>query len=372
MNVSAGQFKRAALCVGLLFSGGLLLAGLVACQLWRPEMGDARPTVETVPVSHSGDAADDPCIWVHPTAPEQSLVIGTDKQGALAVYDLQGAELQRIEGIRPNNVDLRYGFDLDGTICDIVCASEEQNDAIVVFRIDPATRQLVDVAAGPLPAGIEVYGSCMYRSALDNEYYCFLTSRAGEIQQWRLLASGAGQVTATLARTLAVGSQAEGCLADDETGDLYVAEENVGIWRYGAEPGDGEARDLVDSIAANRDLAADLEGLALYRTAGGGGYLIASVQGRGGYAVYERQTGLYLGMFRIIADGGIDGASDTDGIDVVNVALGAAFPQGLFVAQDGSNTEPAANQNFKLVPWQHIALAFEPVLSIDSTYSVRP
>ena len=51
-------------------------------------------TVETEPVPHSGDSADDPAIWIHPTDPAQSMIIGTDKHGGLAVYDLAGAQLQ--------------------------------------------------------------------------------------------------------------------------------------------------------------------------------------------------------------------------------------------------------------------------------------
>ena len=51
---------------------------------------------ETVPVGHTGDAADDPAIWVHPTNPGQSLIIGNDKQGALETYNLDGTRQQRI------------------------------------------------------------------------------------------------------------------------------------------------------------------------------------------------------------------------------------------------------------------------------------
>lgn len=34
------------------------------------------------------DAADDPAIWMHPTNPGRSIVIGTHTQGAVEVYDL--------------------------------------------------------------------------------------------------------------------------------------------------------------------------------------------------------------------------------------------------------------------------------------------
>src|SRR5690606_16649840 len=44
---------------------------------------------QTDPVNTSGDAADDPAIWIHPQQPERSLVLGTNKKAGLQVYDLQ-------------------------------------------------------------------------------------------------------------------------------------------------------------------------------------------------------------------------------------------------------------------------------------------
>jgi hypothetical protein len=49
--------------------------------------------------------------------------------------------------------------------------------------------------------------------------------------------------------------------------------------------------------------------------------------------------------------------------------LGSSFPEGVFVAQDGTNT--GANQNFKLVPWGSIARAVNPDLTIDTTWDPR-
>lgn len=346
---------------------------LGSCDPWIVDFLDVEASGETDPVVNTGDAADDICIWVHPTDAGQSLVIGTDKRGALNVYNLQGVLLQSIGGIYPNNVDVRYGFDLDGDTVDLVCASEDQSDRILVFRVDSSNPPdyLVDVSSGPLDAGMDAYGLCMYRSG-SGEYYVFLVGRTGEIRQWRLDSTGVGTVGITHVRTMDLGSIGEGCAADDESAYLYVSEENVGIWRYGADPGAGTARIPVDSILENPDLESDIEGLAIYRSAGGGGYLLASVQGRSGYAVYDRTDGRYLGMFRIVDGASTDGTADTDGIDVVNLSLGGGFSQGLFVAQDGSNGSPTDNQNFKLVPWERIAGAFTPSLTIDAAYGVRP
>jgi 3-phytase len=43
---------------------------------------------ETTPVPHGGDAADDPAIWIHPTDPGQSTIIGSGKVDATKVRTL--------------------------------------------------------------------------------------------------------------------------------------------------------------------------------------------------------------------------------------------------------------------------------------------
>jgi 3-phytase len=328
------------------------------------------PVVETESVPHSGDAADDPAIWVHPSDPALSRVIGADKEGALLVYDLAGAELQVLSVGNPNNVDVRYGVSLAGAPTDIAAASDRSDDTIDVYAIDPTTGLLSPISSGAgIAAGIEVLGLCLYVSPTTGNGYAFVTSESGEVEQWQLLDDGSGDVTGTLVRSFDVGSDTEGCVADDELAALYIGEEQVGIWRYGAEPGDGAARSAVDSVASG-NLTADVEGLTLYQASDGGGYLLASSQGDDSFAVYLRGPGnTFVGSFELVAGGGIDAVTGTDGIDVVNAPLGGAFPQGAFVAQD--DEDDAGNQNFKLARWEDVANAFAPPLAIDTRRDPR-
>ena len=76
----------------------------------------------------------------------------------------------------------------------------------------------------------------------------------------------------------------------------------------------------------------------MYYTSDGGGYLIASSQGSDDYVVFARGNTALSGPVQDCRPETIDGTSGTDGIDVTNAALGDAFPEGLFVAQDGRNT----------------------------------
>jgi 3-phytase len=360
------DIMRKALCrTAALLSLFWAVLSIGGCGLEESRYHLVAPAAETDPVYHSGDAADDMCVWVNPEDPSASLIIGTDKKGGLVVYELDGTIRQYIPCGEVNNVDIRAGYMLDGEAAAVIGASNQSDNSIVFFTVNEAERSLESVTDAVQYAGIEVYGFCMYRSPLDGEYYCFVNSRDGEVEQWRLETPSPGTIrlASPAARAFTVGSQTEGCVADDAQQGFYISEEEVGIWRYGAEPGDGSARVGVDTIALNPDLAMDLEGLALYTVGADGGYLVASSQGSSSFAVYTRTGNLYLGSFRIVDGLEVDGVSDTDGIEAVSADLGGAYSSGLFIAQDGTNSRPYAYQNFKLVPWGRIASVFEPPLS---------
>jgi len=315
-------------------------------------------TVETPPVSHDGDAADDPAFYVHPTDPAKSAIIATDKKGGLLVYDLAGKLLQSLPDGKMNNVDLRHGFKLGGGSVTLVAASDRTRKAIALYTIDPDTRQLTNVADGVQATGLsDPYGLCMYRSR-KGATYVFVSDPEGLVRQWKLVATPAGKVRATPVRDMKFDTQTEGCVADDDTGALYVAEEDVALWRLGAEPSSKTTPTAVARVADNAALKDDLEGVGLYAQAGGKGYLVVSSQGNNSYALFRREgDNAYVGSFAVIADGaaGIDGISETDGLDVTSASLGAGLEGGAFVAQDGRNVSPPENQNFKLVPWSAIA-----------------
>jgi len=147
-------------------------------------------------------------------------------------------------------------------------------------------------------------------------------------------------------------------VVDDEHGRLYVSEERVGIWEYGAEPGSPVfPRILVDATGPAGHLTADVEGLAIVEQPGGHGYLLASSQGDHTFVAYRREPDhTFLGKLRVLGNGAVDGCSDTDGIEATAAYLGPSFPSGIFVCQDGRNTRPgsAGRQNFKYLPLENV------------------
>lgn len=349
----AGDYKLVSLSALTRSLGSTLTQGASLASEFIP--GAVMPVAETQPVPSFGDAADDPAIWVDRQDPSRSVVIATDKKLGLNVYDLGGKLIHSVADGRMNNVDVRDGFVFGGRAITLVAATNRTRKSISLYRYDTQARQLQALTGGDLATGFDdPYGLCMYRSAKSKAYYVFANESAdGRIRQWKITAKG-GKVVGELVREIAVGSQAEGCAADDELGHLYVAEEDVALWKYSAEPRDGSRRTSIDTVE-NGHLKDDIEGVSIYYGAKGTGYLVASNQGEDNYAVYRREgNNEYLGKVAVVAnsEAGIDGASETDGLDIVSAPLGERFPEGLLVVQDGRNLMPAERQNFKYVSWK--------------------
>lgn len=297
-----------------------------------------------------GDRADDPAIWHDTGNPAKSLIISTDKKAGLAIHNLAGELLsfQRLGNI--NNVDLRTGVMVAGRPGILVAASDRSDKArplLRLFRLDPAIPTLLPLGTISASGG-QAYGLCLHRRG--GTIDAFMVHKNGVIEQISLDLTGSSP-TGTVVRRFKLQSRSEGCVADDRSGQLYVAEDKVAIWRIDTNPGQPAAPQIfapVDNIRLHKDA----EGLAILPRGRSGGLLFASSQGDNSFAVFRLPGGEYLGGFRI-GGGALDGTEDTDGIAVRAGDFGKDWPGGLFVAQDGRNRTAEgkkAPQNFKLVP----------------------
>ncbi len=327
------------------------------------QVGTITAKYETQPLPQSGEAASDPTVWVNPTDSSLSTIIGTDKFGGIGVYDLTGNQLQFITTGSYLKVDTRSNFTLGGKSVSIVAAGRVDTNSLSLFAIDPTTRQLTDVTGGTikLANGGVIDGVTMYQSAETGKTYAFVSSDTGVIEQFELNGNSAGLITAKSVRTIKVGSAAQGMTADDETGSLYVSQDGVAIWKYGAEPTDGAVRVQIDNSDSG-SVGSDSESLALYKGSNGAGYLIAARQNTNDYVIYDRQTGAYVTKFKI-SNGAVDGTSSSDGIAVTSASLGNGLSDGAFIVEDDKND--IGNQNYKIVSWGDIAGAQAIPLAID-------
>jgi 3-phytase len=333
-----------------------LQSGRLAWLAAAPELPPVLPVlaaqVATEPVPSLGDAADDPAIWVHPGDPQKSRVVATDKQGGLLVYDLAGKLLQDLRVGRMNNVDVRSGFDLHGQVVDLAVASNRDRNSLQLFAIDRRSGELKDLGQLPTPL-TDIYGLCMFKDAA-GAIYAIPNDKDGTFLQYRL-SSADGRIKGELVRRFKVETQPEGCVADDRNQRLFVGEEGAAVWTLDAR---AEAPTRLEQvIGVGGAMHKDIEGLALYQGATRD-YLVISSQGNDSYVVLDATAPFAVrGAFRIglNAQLGIDGASETDGLDVTSANLGGLWSKGLLVVQDGRKRMPEATQNYKYLPWSAVA-----------------
>ncbi|WP_045393115.1 phytase [Falsirhodobacter sp. alg1] len=334
---------------------------------------------------------------------------------------------------RINNVDVVYGMTMaDGTVADLAIASDRGLDYVRAYRIDrdgaellteitdPAeerafpTRPLRNAEGAednPVDDQATIYGLTTWHDRNSGTIWVAGTQRHQPVVGLFRLEATENGVRAVKDHEFAVPTthmgqdlweesdddaahdfspQFEGMVIDRTTGMLYAGQEDVGIWRVPVAGGTAEllyqTRGAKGSSFFNPDsvVTRDVEGLSLYYAAGGARYLIASSQGgaHGGaptyadapyddsFAVFSVDEGLdLLGSFRVGGSDGIDGVQESDGDDVISVAL-PGYPNGVFITQDGYagdlnglDGETAAT-NFKMVDWAEIAATFDPPLMV--------
>lgn len=328
---------------------------------------------ETASRSIKGDSLDDPAIWIHPTEPGKSLIFGTDKQMGLVAYTLDGKEYLSIPGEEFDNIDIRYGFRLQDREIDIVAVSSKADNSFYIFGFDYEQRKLT-VLNKTINRGLKTYGICLYRDISSDSYYAIVTGKEGKAEKY-LIKSHGQEIKTKLVRTFNIATTNEGCVADDEYGAIYIAEEAKGIWRYQVNREDFAHAKLVVDVASNPAFAPDVEGLSIYYGPEGKGYLLASMQGNDSFAVFDRKDLTYLFSFKVSTSSeGIDEVTHTDGIDVIPIWLSDEMPFGMVVVQDDENeiVDGEKTQNFKMIGWHEIVKSASSLnLIAGSTWNAR-
>ena len=321
-----------------------------------------KPTVETKSVYSMGDAADDPAVWVNSKNSYESLIFGTDKQAGIHVYDLNGQELSFSKIGKMNNIDLR---DFNGSL--YVVSSNRSLNTIDLWSFN--NENFFQFFSGPSPfteksklraikIEFDVYGICM--GIIDNNLIAIVTEHDGSrVQLWDLLKQRLLKEIDIIEDEInpsAEGNESEGCVVDDQNEIIFISREGSdGILKAFS----AEDLSLIKRIDDREGfIDDDPEGIAIYATSASEGYILLSSQGDGTVNLYDRNHPFeYQGSFRVTFNKkGIDGASDTDGIEVISKRLGKDYPRGLLVVQDGYNDEDTkqGNQNFKYVSFQDV------------------
>lgn len=320
--------------------------------------GVIAPILVTEPVKHD---TDDPAIWLHPTDPFKSLVLGTDKDedGALYVFGLDGKVIEEktIRNLkRPNNVDIEYGLSVNGAPTDIAVTTERLENRIRVFRLP----DMVAIDNGGIPVfdGEEQrapMGLALYKRPTDDAIFAIVGRKDGPtdgsyLWQYLLEDDSNGSIKATKVREFGIYSgvkEIEAIAVDDVLGYVYYSDENVGVRKYYADPNRADANQEL-ALFGTDGFAEDHEGISIYPINDGTGYILVSDQKANQFQIFKREgesdnphEHKCIKVVKV-------STNESDGSDVTNARLNDVFPVGLFVAMSD-------NKTFQFYSWADIA-----------------
>ncbi|MDO1511635.1 phytase [Maribacter confluentis] len=333
-----------------------------------------RPKTITEQIPHD---TDDPAIWINEDNPEESLIIGTDKNedGGLYVYDLNGKIIKSktVKGLkRPNNVDIEE-FEMGEEEFSIAVTTERLTNKIRIFRVPEMTP--IDNGGIPVFEGEEFrapMGVGLYKDA-DDQVFAFVGRKSGPadgyIWQYKLEGDAQGNITGKKVREFGKYSgknEIEAIVVDDELGYVYYSDEGIGVRKYYADVDRGN-EEL--ALFANQNFTEDHEGLSIYQTDLGTGYIIVSDQQANKFHLFSREGSnsdphdhQLVKVVELMTN-------ESDGSEVTNASLGTLFPKGLFVAMSDDKTfhfyswEDIAGENLLIAPDglpQHTMNAIHP------------
>ena len=322
------------------------LISLISCSdKLAPIRKDAvKPTIVTQKLPHD---TDDPAIWINSNDVSKSLIIGTDKDtdGGLYAFDLNGKIIGKSEVLkRPNNVDIAYGFVIDGKKIDIAVTTERENNTIRIFSLPdlkPIDNGGIAVFDGELER--DPMGISLYTRASDNAIFAIVGRKTGPsgayLWQYQLTDGGNGKVGANVVRKFGQYSgkkEIEAIAVDNELGVVYYCDEQFGIRKYKADPALNDNTEL--ALFGQKDFKADNEGIAIYKTSSITGYILVSNQQANTFMVYPREgVNGNPNDYKLLAE--IPTSTiECDGADVTSINLGGQYKNGLFVAMSNGMT----------------------------------
>lgn len=346
----------------LTLTGGSIVFLRCQCSYDQPVtvVYDSLSVIKPVIITEAtNNDTDDPAIWINPTDPAASLIVGTDKgdsTGGLWVFDLNG-KVDSSKCVfnmkRPNNVDIEYGFNLNGTPTDIAVCTERGRDMIRVFSLPDM--KAIDNGGIPVfqpETQREPMGIALYKEPSSGEIYSFVSRKKGPdgsyLWQYHLTALEDGSVTGTKVRRFGQFKgmkEIESIAVDDELGYVYYSDEGSGVRQYYASP-DSSGTEL--SHFGTEGFVEDHEGISIYPTGEGTGYIVVSDQQANRFRIFTRE-GTKSNPFDHQLVKIIDvAAMESDGSDITAVPLNSSFQYGLFIAMSTDRT-------FHYYRWEDIA-----------------
>jgi len=300
-----------------------------SCSVINEKKNALKPDIITEKVMFD---TDDPAIWINPDDASKSVIVGTDKEtgGGLYAFDLQGKIINKITGLgRPNNVDIGYGLFLNGKSIDFAVVTERETNKVKIYSV-PDLKEIGEFSVFDdeelrAPMGISVY-----KNPETKDIYVIVGRKTGPNKQylWQYkLSDNQGKINVEVVRKFGQFSglkEIESIAVDAELGLIYYSDEMYGVHVYHADPAKGDEEVL---LFGKSDFKRDIEGISIYPTSPGKGYILISNQQANTFNVYLRENPAKGKIAEIPFS-----TSESDGSEVTAIALGNRFPKGVFVA----------------------------------------
>jgi 3-phytase len=336
--------------VRTLLSGAELVSVFVAVVYWGSSLpAQARVAPVFATRAFAGSNVDSCAVWVAPPG-GTSLLFVTEKDGdRVEVFDAStGAQYKprpflggKANGSgpddfnRPNGVWVLYHVPVSGGFADVLLVTDQENLRVKVLRL-PELSYFGELGSGQVGRG---YGIAWYQDGRDT--FVYITDQEppaafpGKIKKYRLRPQGAGLGADLVAATgSATGTpplpRVESILADPFHDRLHLC---------GDEGGDRVRLFRLDGTYTGTDYGEpqfeyDQEGINLYATGPGAGYLVISDQYRNGspnqFEVFDRASLAPLGNFQSPSTAKLI-TRNTDGAYLEQRPL-PGFPNGAFYA----------------------------------------
>uniref|UniRef100_UPI00404831D5 phytase n=2 Tax=Algoriphagus sp. TaxID=1872435 RepID=UPI00404831D5 len=342
----------------LIFS--LFIGILFSCKQEKEKIAQPKIAASVITDTVSYDT-DDPAIWMHPSDPSKSLVIGTDKDslGALYVFNLEGKVIDSLvrKGIqRPNNVDVGYGLALADGLTDFAVTGERLTSRLRFFSL-PDMQEL-NLGGFEIFQGEEgseyrdLMGVALYKSPKTGKQYVIAGRKNGPtdgtyLWQYEITAA-ADDIQLELVRKFGQYSgkkEIEAIAVDAALGYIYYSDEGVGVRKYAAEPDMGN-EEL--ALFATEGFADDHEGISIYEVDDSSGYLLVSDQQANLFHVFPREGSPENPHAHPLITKILLSTNQSDGSEVSSRSFGPKFPRGIFIAMSD-------NKTFHFYRWEDVA-----------------
>ncbi|WP_289029435.1 phytase [uncultured Paraglaciecola sp.] len=174
-------------------------------------------------------------------------LLTSEKLGVL-LTDQNGKKLSSTDG-NIELLDWRDNIQLNGETFGLIAALDSNLGQVLIIKLDWQTLELSEITRLPKTSA-QIESLCWYLMP-QGHLSLFTADTLGEVAQRTVVDGSQQQLTDLLIQTFIGTPQTKSCVVDDTLGYLYLAEENIGVWRYLASHESELSRELVIATDPN-------------------------------------------------------------------------------------------------------------------------